>query len=60
MPVTITQSTSTSDKTYAPTAKSNLPQTGEEKVRFFSIIGALLIGAVAVIFFVKRKKDSTK
>lgn len=43
------------NKQYAPV--KDLPQTGEEKLRFAGIIGVIVIGLAVVIFFVKKNKD---
>lgn len=43
------------NKQYAPV--KDLPQTGEEKLRFAGIIGVIVIGLAVIIFFVKKNKD---
>ncbi len=46
----------TSGKKYEPVA--TLPQTGEEKLRFASITGVVILALVSTFFFVKRKKST--
>ncbi|MBO0419784.1 MAG: LPXTG cell wall anchor domain-containing protein [Vagococcus fluvialis] len=46
----------TSGKKYEPV--KTLPQTGEEKLRFASITGVVILGLVSTFFFVKRKKST--
>lgn len=46
----------TSGKKYEPVA--TLPQTGEEKLRFASITGIVILALVGIFFFVKRKKST--
>lgn len=58
--VSITQSGSnsgngTNNKKYEPV--SNLPQTGEEKMKFAGVIGLVVIALAGVLFFFKKKKS---
>ncbi|UDM70219.1 LPXTG cell wall anchor domain-containing protein [Vagococcus fluvialis] len=46
----------TKGKKYEPVA--TLPQTGEEKLRFASITGIVILVLVGIFFFVKRKKST--
>ncbi|MFI3622777.1 LPXTG cell wall anchor domain-containing protein [Vagococcus fluvialis] len=46
----------TNGKKYEPVA--TLPQTGEEKLRFASITGIVILALVGIFFFVKRKKST--
>ena len=46
----------TSGKKYEPVA--TLPQTGEEKLRFASITGVVILALVSTFYFVKRKKST--
>ncbi|MFI3685525.1 LPXTG cell wall anchor domain-containing protein [Vagococcus fluvialis] len=46
----------TNGKKYEPVA--TLPQTGEEKLRFASITGIVILALVGMFFFVKRKKST--
>ncbi|MGX7023283.1 LPXTG cell wall anchor domain-containing protein [Vagococcus hydrophili] len=43
-------------KDYVPVNK--LPQTGEEKMKFAGVIGAVVIVIAGIIFFMKKKKGS--
>ncbi|MEG0284852.1 MAG: LPXTG cell wall anchor domain-containing protein [Vagococcus sp.] len=46
----------TNNKKYEPV--SNLPQTGEEKMKFAGVIGLVVIGLAAVLFFFKKKNSN--
>lgn len=52
---TTTGSSTSNSKTYAPA--SNLPKTGEEKLRFAGIIGVIVILLAGALFLLKRNKN---